>query len=105
MTKSGPKNQFCKNYQIILLCTYFGYLISSEDLSNISENIYISRFLWDATANAKIHCRYFISKIFFDLSLILKIISEGYLKNFCLKIPGECYRKRYGIRHRLVEKI
>ena len=73
MTKSGPKNQFCKNYQIILLCTYFGYLISSEDLSNISENIYTSRFLWDATANAKIHRRYFISKIFLDLSLILEM--------------------------------
>ena len=82
MTKSGPKNQFCKNYQITLLFTYFGYLISSDDLSNISENIYTSRFLWDATANAKIHRRYFISKIFFDLSLILKIISEGYFKNF-----------------------
>ena len=27
-----------------------------------------SRFLWDATANAKIYRRYFISKIFFDLS-------------------------------------
>ena len=94
MTKSGPKNQFCKNYQITLLFTYFGYLISSEDFSNISENIYTSRFLWDATANAKIHHRYFISKIFLDLFLILE--TNDILKFFVSRFPGNATASAMG---------
>ena len=65
MTKSGPKKQFCKklpNYPF----TYIFWIFNYKWRSNISENMYTSRSLWDATANAKVHRRYFISKIFLD---------------------------------------
>ena len=72
------------------------------------------RFLWDATANAKIHRRYFISKIFFDLKemfnripdfLILENNTPRDILKFLSQDSRECYRKRYRIRHRRVENL
>ena len=70
-----PHNARPGTAPISLVCSCRNWNINGFNLIDLLWNferkflkICTSRFLWDATANAKIHRRYFISKIFFDLS-------------------------------------